>query len=318
MYCFSPENMEPIPKSTFRQTVPTATATATDAVLAVIVLYNRPFESVPCAQRLQQWLAAPGVASSRLKLAHCLIYDNSPVAQPAGPLAQHERMHLFHDAANGGTRAAYLHALQLAKLKDCPWILFLDHDTALPADFFGDTGNALNAVAPGPLVGAVVPYVFDNGVRISPSRITSYGRVLVPRSEQTAAYSPGAMTAIASASMIRTESLAAMLPIPTAFSLDYLDHWLFRELQRQSAHIAVSSARVAHSLSVQSMKSMGIQRYRSILAAELAFLRSEPHYSRLLHLLWHAGRTFKLALTTRRPALVSVCSRAAVNIVRAP
>ena len=285
--------------------------------MAVVVLYNRPFELVPCAKRLQQWLFAPQAASSCLKIAHCLVYDNSPVAQPVHGFREDERMHVFHDAANGGTRAAYLHALQLAQAQSCPWILFLDHDTGLPAGFLEDTGNALDDAAPGTVVGAVVPRVFDNGVQISPSRITAYGRVLVPRGEPAAAHGAGTVTAIASASMVRTESLAAVLPIPAAFSLDYLDHWLFRELQRQAAHIAVSSARVVHSLSVQSMKSMGVPRYRSILAAELAYLRGEPGYSRFRHLLWHAGRTVKLALTTRRLALVSACSRAALDIARA-
>lgn len=227
-------------------------------------------------------------------------------------------MHVFHDAANGGTRAAYLHALQLAQAQGCPWILFLDHDTGLPARFLEDTGNALDAVTPGTSVGAVVPRVFDNDVQISPAHITSYGRVLVSRREAAITRGAGTVTAIASASLVRTESLAAMLPIPASFSLDYLDHWLFRELQRQAAHIAVSSARVQHSLSIQSMKSMGVQRYLSILAAELAFLRGEPGYSRVLHLLWHTGRTVKLALTTRRIALVGACSRATLNIVRAP
>lgn len=292
--------------------------TTSDAVLAVVVLYNRAFESVPCAQCLMQWLGLPDAVSGRLKLAHCLVYDNSPVAQPVPDFLENKRMHVVHDASNGGTRAAYLCALQLAQAQGCPWILFLDHDTGLPAGFLDDTGKALDDAALGTPVAAVVPRVYDNGVQISPSRITSYGRVLVPRGQPVAAHATGALTAISSASIVSAKSLAAVLPIPAAYSLDYLDHWLFRELQRQSTHVVVSSARVAHSLSVQSMKSMGVQRYRSILAAELAYLRGEPGYSRFRHLLWHAGRTVKLALTTRRPALVSACSRAALDIVRAP
>lgn len=126
------------------------------------------------------------------------------------------------------------------------------------------------------------------------------------------------LTASASACIVQTKSLAAVLPIPASFSLDCLDYWLFRELQRQAGHIIVSPAHVEHSLSVQSMKSMGIERYVSILAAELAFLSGELGYSRIRHLLWHAGRTLKFAITTRRLALIRVCSRAALNTVRAP
>lgn len=288
-----------------------------EGVLAVVVLYNRYFNDVPCAPHLMQWLAAPVTTSTRLSLAHCLIYDNSPVAQ-AQPLDfdVHERMDSFHDLSNGGTRAAYLYALKIARAKGYPWILFLDHDTDLPEDFFLDAERALATAAHDTPVCAVVPRVFDGLASISPSWITSYGRVYAHQDAQTAADDHVGLTAIASASIVRTESLAAVLPIPAAFSLDYLDHWLFRELQRHGESIAVSSARVEHSLSVQSMKSMSIDRYRAILAAELEFLRSGTQYSSILHLFWHTGRTLKLMLSTRRPSLVGVCVRAALNILR--
>jgi len=306
--------MQPVPYNDVQQ----ALHAASHRVLAVVVLYNTPFASVPCAQRLIQWLALPDPTSSRLHLAHYLVYDNSPMQQPVDGLSKDDRLHVFHDAGNGGTRAAYLHALKVAQAQDCPWILFLDHDTDLPENFLDDACDALNAVSPAAGVGAVVPQVFDGRIQISPSRITSYGRVRLPGEKSGADEGPGALTAIASASLVSTESLAAVLPIPVEFSLDYLDHWLFRELQRRGMSVAVSAARVRHSLSVQSMKSMGVQRYRAILAAELAFLRGEPDYSRPKHLLWHAGRTLKLALSTRRLALVRACSRGALNIVRAP
>jgi GT2 family glycosyltransferase len=262
-----------------------------------------------------QWLAAPTTASTRLSLAHCLIYDNSPMLQWLD-FDGHERLESFHDASNGGTRAAYLYALKIAKAKGYSWILFLDHDTDLPRDFFLDAERALAATVQATPVCAVVPRVFDGLTPISPSKITSYGCVYGLKDEYAARNSNHGLTAVASASIVRTDSLEALLPIPDVFSLDYLDHWLFREMRRRGETIAISSARVEHSLSVQSMKSMGIDRYRSILAAELAFLRSGPQYSSLMHLLWHMGRTMKLMLSTRRPALVGVCARAAINILR--
>lgn len=311
MSCSSPE----ITESGIRSTIAHPTPAGAGGVLVVVVLYNRSFKDVPCASRLMQWLAAPTTASVHLSLAHCLIYDNSPVAQPLDSGGD-ERIELFHDLSNGGTRAAYLYALKFAREKGHPWVLFLDHDTDLPQDFFLNAERALAATAHDAPVCAVVPRVFDGRASISPSWITSYGRVYAHQDPQTAADDRVGLTAIASASIVRTESLAAVLPIPAAFSLDYLDHWLFRELQRRGEAIAISSARVEHSLSVQSMNSMGIDRYRSILAAELAYLRSGPQYSLILHLLWHMGRTFKLMFSTRRPALASACARAALNILR--
>lgn len=283
-------------------------------VLAVVVLYNRKFKDVPCASRLLQWLAAPIPEPTHLHLAHCLVYDNSPVAQLLD-FNDQKRIDSFHDASNGGTRAAYLHALKIAIAKGCPWILFLDHDTDLPLDFFQDAERVLGMVMPDKPICAVVPHVFDGLAVISPSWITSYGRVYAQKNQQTDGRDRAGLTAIASASIVQAKSLAAVLPIPAAFSLDYLDHWLFSEMQRHGESIVVSSARVEHSLSVQSMKSISIDRYSFILAAELEFLRSASRYSSIRHFIWHVGRTLKLMLSTRRPALVVVCVRAALNIL---
>jgi GT2 family glycosyltransferase len=284
------------------------------SVLAVIVLYNRSFKDVPCERRLKQWLNVSEVSSVHFNLAHCLIYDNSPVAQLID-FSGSDHMELIHDPLNGGTRAAYLYALKVAKAKGYPWMLFLDHDTDLPHDFFLDAQRALAATTRCATVGAVVPQVSDGSDAISPSWITSYGRFYAYHNPQTAGIERAGLTAIASASIVRTESLVAVLPIPAAFSLDYLDHWLFRELQRHGERIIVSSALVDHSLSVQSMKSINIGRYGAILAAELAFVRSGPQYSLARHFIWHTGRTLKLLLSTWRPGLLGVCVRAAVNIL---
>ena len=287
-----------------------------DDILAVVVLYKRSFEHVPCSQRLKDWLVAPRIAFARLRLAYCLVYDNSPEAQPSD-MDPHDRFEVFHDASNGGTRAAYLHALRVAQTRGYRWILILDHDTDLPHDFLLDAGIAFAAASHESRVCAIVPRVFDGLASISPSRITSYGRVFAPQVETTNLENCAGLTAIASASIVRTASLASVLPIPASLTLDYLDHWLFREMQRRGDCIAESVARVEHSLSVQSMKLIEIERYRAILAAELVFLRGFPQYSMTLHFIWHTGRTLKLMLSTRRLRLIGICIGAAMNILRA-
>lgn len=311
MSCFSLE----ITESGSECTTAHQTSARAGDILAVVVLYNKPFKDVPCAARLMQWLAAPpATTSTRLNLAHCLVYDNSPVAQFLDSNDQ-KRIDLFHDESNGGTRAAYLHALKIAIAKGCSWILFLDHDTDLPLDFFQDAERALAMTTHDKPICAVVPHVFDGLANISPSWITSYGRVYAQKNQQTDGRNRVGLTAIASASIVQAKSLAAVLPIPAAFSLDYLDHWLFSEMQSHGGSIVISSARVEHSLSVQSMKLISIDRYKFILAAELEFLRGGSRYSQIRHFFWHVGRTLKLILSTRRPALARVCARAALNII---
>src|SRR5690606_32244422 len=104
------------------------------------------------------------------------------------------------------------------------------------------------------------------------------------------------------------------LPIPEIFSLDYLDHWIFREIQRNNEKILVSSAKIEHSLSVRSMKSISVGRYSAVLAAELAFLRGQPRYCPLKYSFWLGMRAVKLLVSTRRIALIPLCYRAILNV----
>lgn len=285
-------------------------------ILAVVVLYKRPFKDVPASARLREWLARSVVSPACLNVARCLIYDNSPVKQLLDLDDCHESIDVYHDQFNGGTRAAYLYALKIAKENGYPWILFLDHDTDLPEDLLLAAEQVLSAVPENITVCSVVPRVFDGNNQISPASITAYGRGFAKRDAWAVTRKGSTLTAIASASLVRTESLAQSLPIPAAFVLDYLDHWLFREFQLRSERIVVSSARVQHSLSVQSMQTISVDRYRVILAAELIYLRSGSEYSLVAHLLWHVARTLKLMFFIRRPALIRVCISGVFNILR--
>lgn len=286
-------------------------------VLAVVVLYNKRFDEIPCAAKIQGWLAEPCEDSFMLHLAHCLVYDNSP--RPLKPaLTRSTQISFLQDPLNGGTRAAYMAAIDMAIVNGYSWILLLDHDTGLPHDFFTAADHALQQALSSPSIAAVIPLVFDGAVQASPSWITSYGRVRRWSAGENAGFETDGFTAIASAALIQTRCLATLLPIPESFKLDYLDHWLFRGLQGQGGTLAVSSAKINHSLSVFSMQSMGLERYSSILAAERLFLRGDHSYSRVKHGLWHLLRTVKLALLTRRLSLLGVCLHAARNIIRGP
>ncbi|WP_338415648.1 hypothetical protein [uncultured Sphaerotilus sp.] len=299
------------------------------SVLVVLVLYRRRFSQVPCHARLRQWLTAPvdhAESAGALRIRHGLVYDNSPHADPellADPAfnghVPNSVVTYRHDPDNGGTRGAYLCALDAACRRGDEWILLLDHDTDLPDAFLLAAEHALSASPAADSVGAVVPRVRDRGVWISPSRITVHGRVtpwvLQDRPADSRTPVPDHLTAIASASLVRTSSLEAMLPVPAAFQLDYLDHWVFRQLLRQGASVAVSSAIVEHSLSVMDLSTMNVQRYRSILLAEWHYLRDDPRYSVGVHLSRLVLRTLKLAFSAKRPDLVRVCFSVAREMV---
>lgn len=286
------------------------------AVLAVVVLYNKTFDAVPSALRIQHWLGELNSTSTALKLAHCLIYDNSPVPHSREIDASHKRISVFHDEFNGGTRAAYLYALQLALEKGCSWILLLDHDTDTPIDLFAAADAALAASGNLEKIGAVVPCVFDCGYQISPSRITKYGRVYAKNGAWKTSRRNTTLTAIASAALVRADAFESILPIPLELKLDHLDHWIFRELQKRGCSIVVSAARVEHSLSVQSMKTLDVNRYRSILDAELVYLKSDAAYPAVKHLMWHVIRCFKILLIVRRMSLFYACVGGLIKILK--
>jgi GT2 family glycosyltransferase len=268
-------------------------------LLAVIVLYNRTLQQVPCGAQVLCWLDTG-------RLAHCLVYDNSPIDHARMGIPVQDKVNYVHDPANGGTRCAYHRALDEAERTGCRWILFLDHDTHLPVDFLDATAAARgSAGVDAPRCAAIVPEIRDGSVAISPSRITGYGRVM-PWS-RAAPSAAGELTAISSATVARVSALKRLVPFPVEFSLDYLDHWIFREIQRHGGVVLVSRAVVAHSLSVQDMSSIGASRYRSILAAEHGFLASGAGYSRWKHLLWQLARTAKMLVLVRRLDLFGVC-----------
>lgn len=297
--------------------VTTSAGVTSRSILAVVVLYNRPFRDVPSAKRLREWLTQPKISYSSASLARCLIYDNSPVQQSLDPDDCQGLIDVFHNPSNGGTRAAYLLALKTAREHGYPWVLFLDHDTDLPKDFLLAADNALSEANKEMTVCAIVPSVFDGQNQISPAFITEYGRGYVKQGGWGEIHKGVTLTAIASASLVRTESLCKLLPIPEDFTLDYLDHWLFRGFQYCGESIIVSSARVEHSLSVQSMRTISVGRYRSILAAELLYLRSGRQYSVFKHLIWHTARSLKVMWVTRRPELIRICVTSFLNIIYA-
>jgi GT2 family glycosyltransferase len=272
----------------------------------VVVVFGKAAGDVPCLAQLRQWQSERHEGSG-FRLSHILIYDNSAVSSADfEPLVSKDVTHV-RDRANGGTRAAYHSALRQARALKCDWLLLLDHDTALPADYLSASYAALEINASPQEIGAVVPSVTVNGRLASPSIIKHYGRVIPDRAARASA--SGSVTAIASAAFIRTEHLADVAPIPADFGLDYLDQWLFRSLTAQGRKIAVSGAEVNHSLSVWAMESMPVCRYESILTAEYRFLRGGPGFAAPAYFAWHLFRTLKMASRLRTWRLMRTCLR---------
>jgi len=243
-----------------------------DGVYAVIVTYGRDPAEAAALPLMRAWLRGESGSGSPM-LAGLLVWDNSPTS--SGVPAQ-AGIAFRHDPSNGGTRAAYACAAANAADRGAQWVLFLDQDTVLPADFPERIGCAVRAAsARNTPPAALVPRVVHNDRLVSPARITASGAVRPAPLSQTdvdGPDGPGRPTAIASGALVRTAELSAVLPAPVEFWLDYLDHWLFRRLLERGGTIAPIDCELRHSLSVASSAPLSAARFTNVLRAERAFV----------------------------------------------
>lgn len=257
-------------------------------ILAVVVIFERDLGQVLCWPWLTQLLQVQAPRADTLCLRHVLVYDNSPSPR-ARPVQRLLRCSYVHDPLNGGTAAAYQRAADLAGHLGLGWLLLLDQDSSLPADYLQMAGSHLRTEANAASV--LVPWVADRGRAVSPAVLTIWGGLRPLR--QAAAPSGKRLSAIASGCLIRITALRALLPFPRALWLDYVDHWMFARLQSSGGQVSVFDAHLEHRLSVLSPAELSPRRLRSILDGERHFLRLQGALARLvypLRLLMRIGR----------------------------
>jgi GT2 family glycosyltransferase len=235
-------------------------------ILAVVVLYG---------QRLSASVTVATLAGALREAAavDCpvLIHDNSP----AGELALNELPANFryHAAArNRGLLGAYETALAQARTEGYDWLLTLDQDTALPADFFSAIQRGFQAAKDDPRIAAIVPHLAEGEQLLSPAYV-GIGRARplpanfagVPRSEARA---------FNSAALLRVEALDAIGGFDPCFWLDHLDSWLHHQLYVHGWRMYVlGSVHLQHHFSLLNYKErISPERFLNFLAAEGAYV----------------------------------------------
>lgn len=240
------------------------------SIIAVVVLYQcRPDQSSTMASLVHSW---EHCSNTGLELK-VIIYDNSPERQP-GTLTLPFAHQYIHDAANGGLAAAYNHALDSDSGGQYQWLLLLDQDSDLPEDYIALTAGALVEAEREDEVAAVVPRVTHGNRPLSPARLQWWGGVR-PVPEPAPGIWPGPLTAINSGALLRKSFLSEIGGFNRQFRLDYLDHWLFSEINRCGKKTYVSPVRIEHDLSIwHRTGTVPPERYRFILEAETLFYRT--------------------------------------------
>ncbi|MFL0415868.1 hypothetical protein [Sphingomonas sp. 179-A 2A2 NHS] len=228
-------------------------------IMAVLVLYGRPLEDAVSWPVLRSWLDD----DSHAGLRHCLVYDNSPMSLTDGGSLP-ANAHLLHDPDNSGTAGAYAAAVDYAARTGCEWLLLLDQDTALPADYLAIARETMAAT---PDAEVMVPRVRHDAQLVSPATITRAGTVRPCAAPDHVA---GMTTAISSGAVVRRRAIENVV-FPPSIWLDYVDHWLFLRLHRHGAYVAVIDTDLSHDLSVRTPATLSAARLASILAAESTF-----------------------------------------------
>jgi GT2 family glycosyltransferase len=278
--------------------VPGEEAVDRSRIFAVIVLYKqRPSTSVTVAT------LARALRENRAVDCDVLVHDNSPSGDIA-PEGLPDGFRYYASPVNRGLYAAYEGARQLAKprrdgvpAKRYDWLLTLDQDTALPADFFKAIEPGLRAAENDPRIAAIVPHLAEGNRLLSPAWVGLSRTTPMPAS--FSGVPTREARAFNSAALLRIEALDAIGGFDPCFWLDHLDSWLHHQLYVQGWRIYVlDSMHLEHHFSLLNYRErVSLAHLRNFLAAESAYF--DEYCSPLAgvaHTLQLAGRLVKQAL----------------------
>lgn len=275
------------------------------SLTAVLVLYRMQPEASACFRSLRQAVSALDLPAADLSL---LIYDNSP--EPSALPHFPARIRYLHDAANGGIAAAYNAGLADARSNGSPWLLLLDQDTELTAEYLRELFDAIGSV-PAETV-AIVPRLVQDGHTHSPHPTPRLSHQSLPAGAQgllrqrVSAYNSGAAIRV-----------SALPRFPQRYWLDFLDHAVFSELQANGGRIWLMRSGLEHRLSTQKLgEEASLERYLNVLSAERDFFYE---YGSLRDRIFYHLRRFKeatgqlLKISDKRFSLMSY--RAALGLL---
>lgn len=254
---------------------------------AVIVLYEvaadkaRTIKSLQAMQQTNTW--------TLLQQIHFVLFDNSKKAQSisAQLLPDFEYQ---HSAENVGLAAAYNTALGIAGQRQSDYLLLLDQDTQLTTAYLEE----LVKVAAKKQPVAIVPQIIATGQPVSPILEAQPFKI----SPVTAGYQRG-VTAINSGACLKINFLQQIKGFDPEFPLDFLDYWLFYQVNQTQQPVLVLQSQLVHELSVMHTQSISTARYNSIIRAEWLYYHKFQKISHWLYLRHLFLRLFSQLLIKR-------------------
>ena len=280
------------------------------SILAIVVLYKRQPEE--CSSLRTLAIALSNLAPDTIRFS-IVIADNTPGDQVVGHLPVGVQYTKYPD--NPGLAQPYNDAISYAIQEGFDWLLTLDQDTQLPANFLSSLDIHARRYINQPHVAAIVPRIVDQGKQISPFRFVG-GFLPVVLNPNFNGVTRKFTSAINSASLLRTWSLREVGGYDPAFPLHHSDTRLFQLLDEAGKKIAVASdITVGHELAIlQRQNRMTLERYRQALIDEERFWNLHMGtLGRLERLFRLIGRVCKGYLTHENRAFQRITAKEIVR-----
>jgi GT2 family glycosyltransferase len=234
--------------------------------LAVMVRYKTPLEDSRTLRGLRDALQENPALASAYRV---LIWDNSPepIADPRLPASFLYR----HSKANLGPSGAFNEARRYAREHGQTWMLLLDQDMEIHAEFLLAMLRHRRAVEGRSEIAAIAPTVCVGDIVVSPRR--QRFNCLRPYPPKESGVAPGEAIAINSGCMVRVSAVEQIGGFSTDFWLDYSDMDLFHRFYLHGMRVwRAPDTELQHDMTVMDYdRLMTCWRYRNFSNAESAF-----------------------------------------------
>jgi GT2 family glycosyltransferase len=255
--------------------------------LAVVVLYRTALDASKTLNGLAQALAEDASLAKQLDV---LVWDNSleGLKRRSLPFA----FTYQHAPRNEGVSGAYNAAAVMAEQRGCGWLLLLDDDTSVNAQFLrGMLGHA-SQIDQQERIAAVAPFLYAGTFCMSP-RLWRFARhVPLPRPADPYTETRSIFAAN-SGTLMRVRALEAIGGYNSRFWLDFSDIEVFQRLHRHGLSVRIAGdLRLEHEMAMLDYdQRMTPARFATFLAAESDFMDLyRGPLERAIHLLRLAAR----------------------------
>jgi GT2 family glycosyltransferase len=191
--------------------------------------------------------------------------------------------------------------MEFAEAEAFPWLLLLDQDTTISAEFLPRILEYSRLLQGQTEIGSVVPFIYSHGSLVSPRKVGRFNRIgRIPRT-CSGVYRQKAF-AVNSATLMRVAALREIGGYSDDFWLDLSDVYVFQAMYGKGRYLYIAGDLILqHSItSMDFDKDMAPERYRNFLAAESAYVDLySSALERAVHVLRLLGRTFRQRLRHR-------------------